>query len=73
MNFQGEADEKKIFSLMSFLIFASSLWPSAAAKKGLEIAEKSSKSQDGFIGESAIMTMILINAYGDRVERTMKV
>ncbi|CAM2005450.1 outer membrane lipoprotein-sorting protein [Acanthopleuribacter pedis] len=40
-------------------------------KKGLEIAKENEKMNDGFVGEYAEMTMVLINAHGDRIERKM--
>lgn len=44
---------------------------SAQANKGLEIMTKAEITNNGFLGESAKMEMILINAQGDRVERKM--
>lgn len=39
--------------------------------KGLEIAKKVDKANEGFSGESSTMEMILINAQGDQVTRKM--
>ncbi|MEM7646768.1 MAG: outer membrane lipoprotein-sorting protein [Pseudomonadota bacterium] len=45
---------------------------SAHAEKGFDIMKKAEVFNNGFLGESAEMQMILINAHGDKVERKMK-
>ncbi|MEL6546224.1 MAG: outer membrane lipoprotein-sorting protein [Myxococcota bacterium] len=50
------------------LLGASSAWADA---KGLEIAKKVDKANEGFAGERSEMEMILINAYGDTTTRKM--
>ncbi len=59
------------FCSLSVLIFSFSSTYADPVKKGLEIATKSNKSNDGFRGESAEMEMILINAQGEKIERKM--
>ena len=41
------------------------------AKKGFDIMQKAEVFNNGFLGESSSMEMILINAHGDKVERKM--
>ena len=52
------------------------LWAAAAhagpaEDKGLDIARKTDKANDGFKGEVSTMEMILINAHGDRTTRKL--
>lgn len=42
------------------------------ALTGREVMEKVDKKGDGFIGSSSQMTLTLINAYGDKIDRVMK-
>lgn len=42
------------------------------ALTGREVMEKVDKAGDGFIGSSSEMTLILINAHGDKIERVME-
>jgi hypothetical protein len=51
--------------------------PSAARaetpeEKGLRLATEMDKAHEGFVSETATMTMELINAHGDRTERKMR-
>jgi hypothetical protein len=41
------------------------------AQKGFEIMKKAETTNNGFLGESASMEMILINAHGDKIARKM--
>ena len=40
--------------------------------KGLRIATEVEAFNNGFLGEKSDMTMVLINAHGDKTTRTMK-
>ncbi len=42
------------------------------ANKGLEIAKKVDKANEGFIGETSDMKMVLINAQGDKIIRKLR-
>jgi outer membrane lipoprotein-sorting protein len=44
---------------------------STPEQKGLEIARKSEKANNGFKGEKSTMEMILLNAAGEKIERKM--
>jgi len=55
-----------ILSLLTINLYAGK-----AEQKGLKIAKIVDKTNTGFKGESSEMTMVLINAYGDRIERRM--
>lgn len=44
----------------------------AGADKGFDIMKKANDFNDGFLGESSQMKMVLINAHGDKVERKMQ-
>lgn len=57
---------KKILVLLMVLISSS-----AHADKGYEISKHASEVNKGFKGLQTAMKMILINAHGDKVERTM--
>jgi outer membrane lipoprotein-sorting protein len=39
---------------------------------GLEVMQKVDKAGEGFIGSSSTMTLTLINAYGEKIEREME-
>ncbi len=54
-----------------FLSFASGA-SADAASEGLAIAKKNAKANDGYIGESSTMEMILYNAQGAKNSRKMK-
>lgn len=41
-------------------------------QKGLEIAQKMQKANNGFVGEESLMEMVLIDAYGAKTTRIMK-
>jgi outer membrane lipoprotein-sorting protein len=41
-------------------------------EKGLEIAQKMQKANNGFVGEESLMEMVLIDAYGAKTTRVMK-
>lgn len=58
----------------ALLVLATIAFPEAARAdaKGLEIAKKVDKANEGFEGESSEMEMILINAHGDKTTRKMK-
>jgi len=43
----------------------------AFSNKGLEISKKIEKQNNGFIGEESTMTMLLINAQGDKITRKL--
>lgn len=60
----------KLFVLISLIL--STFHANADAKKGLEIMTKSNTVNNGFLGETSELHMILINAHGDKVERKMK-
>ena len=56
---------------LTVLIIASLLTLQAQANQGFEIMQKAETVNNGFLGESSNMEMILINAHGDKVERKM--
>ena len=57
--------------LASLLLTALPLLAETPEEKGLRIAIENDKNNDGFGGEFSEMTMVLINAHGDRIERKM--
>lgn len=59
-------------SLFLVLFLLSSVYASSPSNKGLEIALKVKKANEGFLGESSKMTMVLIDAYGAKIERIME-
>ena len=61
---------KKISIILTTLVFSNLLF-AGAAEKGLEIAKKTDKANEGFVGESNTTQMILINAYGDKITREL--
>ncbi|MCB0377878.1 MAG: outer membrane lipoprotein-sorting protein [Bdellovibrionales bacterium] len=57
---------------MNFLVILLFLVSSQAhADRGLEIMKKAEEFNNGFVGESSTMEMVLVNAHGDKVERKM--
>ena len=62
---------KSLAITFASLLFASTASAEDAAKKGLEIAIKLDDANKGFESEEANVTMTLINAHGDTVERKM--
>lgn len=44
-----------------------------AATKGLEIAKKADKANEGFVGETSKTVMVLIDAHGEKVTRKMTI
>lgn len=58
----------KSFVFTIILIMASQ----AQAEKGFDIMKKAEDFNNGFLGESSKMQMLLINAHGDKVERKMQ-
>lgn len=63
---------KSILIFLTILINFSLVAAESASEKGLRIVNEIKKHNDGFIGESSTMKLILINAFGDRVVREMK-
>ena len=55
----------------TLLIIASIFSIQAFANRGLEIMTTAENFNNGFLGESSSMEMVLINAHGDRVTRKM--
>lgn len=55
-----------------FTIFALGSDAFADAKKGLAVAKKMDKANQGYQGEQSEMDMILINARGEKIERKME-
>jgi hypothetical protein len=53
------------------LILSMPLMAITAAEKGLEIAQANDKANAGFKTETNVTKMVLINAYGDKIERRM--
>lgn len=53
------------------MAFAGAAGAGPAEDKGLEIARKTDKANDGFKGEVSTMEMILINAHGERTTRKL--
>jgi len=60
--------------IILFLILAplSPLFSQGAEEKGLEIAIANEKANDGFVGESSEMEMVLEDAHGTKIKRKMK-
>lgn len=56
----------------TLFIIATLLSTSAYANRGLEIMTKTEQFNNGFLGETSEMKMVLINAHGDKVERKMQ-
>lgn len=61
---------KRLIPLLSLLLFIPTVHADQA--KGLEIARKVDKANEGFEGESSTMEMVLINAHGDKTTRKMR-
>lgn len=61
------------FRLVFFSLFLLTFqaYAETPEEKGLRIAEMMEEQNDGFVGESSDMLMILIDAHGSRVERKM--
>ncbi|MCB9727096.1 MAG: outer membrane lipoprotein-sorting protein [Deltaproteobacteria bacterium] len=59
-------------SLLSCVLLPAVAFAETPAEKGRRISAEAEKAGDGFKSESSLMTMILINAQGDRVERKMR-
>jgi outer membrane lipoprotein-sorting protein len=56
--------------MFKFIVF---LLPGLAfAITGLEVMQKVDKAGEGFIGSESTMTLTLINAYGEKIEREME-
>ena len=60
-----------LYPLVLLLFIFNLAYAQTPEEKGLEIATKSEKSDDGFKGESSTMEMLLINAHGQKIERKM--
>ena len=60
--------------IILFLILAplSPLFSQDPEAKGLEIAIANEKANDGFVGESSEMEMVLEDAHGTKIKRKMK-
>ena len=66
------ATRKTAQALVAFsLMVAGRAVAGPAEDKGLEIARKTDKANDGFKGEVSTMEMVLINAHGDRTTRKL--
>jgi len=57
--------------LLSLLVGSSTFAAETAEQKGLRIATKMEKANNGFIGEKSNMEMLLIDAYGAKTTRRM--
>jgi hypothetical protein len=58
-------------ALMTIVGLGAAAHAGPAEDKGLEIARKTDKANDGFKGEVSTMEMILVNAHGDRTTRKL--
>lgn len=61
----------RIGLLTTLVFFQAGFAHADDAKKGLEIATSAEKYNDGYLGETSEMKMLLVNAHGDKIERKM--